>query len=407
MTKNDTYRVAYDNFTDNEFSDSQWTASEYNTPKEIKTLIESFKLVGRKIKRMKMIGLSYMLRRDEIEDEVYNLLGETKLYTEDELQKKSDYYNIDPELMIGRFSQIDEPLLIEFEDDDILEINTPQEPWFKMSMNKIPWRIRYGTNPRNVDANILFSECIGKTIKQIEVNTYRTKEHPLYFTPFDSEGSERELVSEIIIRLEDGVGLEIKGWIDFCHIACIDRNNQLLKIPFGQLKEGLFNWEDLHEDEILDFEASSGTLFLGSKAAEHIDNLYISLFPGKIDTCASISIKEFVLLILSFVYVKKDWFAEMEIYEFDFDEWKNLLCMAERIVTAKSFDSLFDYLVNLKIEDEFGDNIMLQYLNQFGAELWDKRKKYQRQLNDIKTWTKLVLQEDDVMKIESFQWWRI
>ena len=148
------------NFKNYTFSSSEWSAPTMVSADEIKSRISSFNLVGRKIKALRMIGLSYFLRRDWIEDVAYRSLSEN--LPEDERQRKSDYENISPSLMISRSSQIDEPLLIKFEDDEIFEIDTPQEPEFRFSMNCIPWFIEAGTNSPNVDADILFAPCVGR-----------------------------------------------------------------------------------------------------------------------------------------------------------------------------------------------------------------------------------------------------
>jgi len=96
-----------------------------------------------------MIGLSYFFTGDWIEDAVYIQLDNLP---EEERQRKSNYANIDHSAVLARSSQIDEPLLIRFEDDDPFEIDTPQQPEFRMSMNCIPWNIEAGTNAPNVNA---------------------------------------------------------------------------------------------------------------------------------------------------------------------------------------------------------------------------------------------------------------
>ena len=66
-TMNNTVQhVEKDNFSNNEFSAKEWSAPTLSNPDEIKTRIASFKLEGRKIKRMKFIGLSYYHTRDWI-----------------------------------------------------------------------------------------------------------------------------------------------------------------------------------------------------------------------------------------------------------------------------------------------------------------------------------------------------
>ena len=231
-------------FKDNMFDAEEWSAPTMVEPNVIKTRLASMKLEGRKIKRMKLIGLSYMHTPEWIEESAYNVLDQLE---EEERQKRSDYHNIAPEMLFGRKAMVDEPLLIEFEDGNVFEIKTPQQPEFRFSMNCIPWGIDAGTNLPNLDADVMFSPCIGKTVKSVEANTFITDTDPFLNDYIDDGHSRRELVSDIVLRLDDGNGIRIGGWLDYCEIDLIDENNQLLMIPFRELKPALSNQRYLNE----------------------------------------------------------------------------------------------------------------------------------------------------------------
>lgn len=242
MLKHTYYGNGRNSFRDNIFSASEWSAPSMVSPAEITSLAASFKLEGRRIKRLKMIGLAYNLRRNWIEDRAYHYYEEPD---EEERQEMSGYAQIDPAVPYCRYAEIDEPLLIEFEDGDVFEIVTPQEPEFRMSMNCIPWGIDAGTNLPNVDANILFAPCLGEVITSVEIETYETDKDPVFHSAFDEEGTRKELVSAVLLRLRNGTALCIEGWIDFCHVTFIDKDGHTGTIPFEVLKPALFNREDL------------------------------------------------------------------------------------------------------------------------------------------------------------------
>ena len=178
------YSNGKNKFEDYTFSSQEWSAPSMVSPGEIRKMISSFKLEGRKIMKLRMIGFSYMLTRDWIESHAYDCLEQ---FEEEERQKRSDYRNIDPSTPFGCVTQIDEPFLIGFEDGDVFEIETPQEPEFRMSMNCIPWEIEAGTNFPNVDANVLFAPCIGRTIVNVEVRTQYTDKDPMFHDFFDEK----------------------------------------------------------------------------------------------------------------------------------------------------------------------------------------------------------------------------
>ena len=404
MLESTYYSNGKNNFKDNTFSAQEWSAPSMVSPAEIKRLVESFHLKGRKIKRIKMIGLAYNLSRDWIEERAYNFYEELP---EEEKQKKSDYPNIELSIPYCRYAEIDEPLMIEFEDGDVFEIDTPQVPEFRMSMNCIPWWINAGTNLPNADANILFAPCLGRTIRSVEVKTYETDKDPIFNSAFDEEGNKRELVSAIVLRLDNGMSLRIEGWIDFCHVTFIDRDEQEGIIAFKELKPALFNWEDLHIDQLSGYEANSGIFNFGKLGAGHTDEPYMTLVPGEKDTSLNIAVSDFTLFSWSITHCERECFDEYGEYEFSKAQWNEILEEAEKLVSFDSFDDLFNYVTSIEI---YGHKIIgggrysvtLNNINCCGAEFWKHIKQYRTQLNDMKAWSELVLSGSDTMSIYGF-----
>lgn len=222
--------------SDDNFNLSYWYKKKFITPEEVWEKLNSLHLEGRKIKRMKFVGFCYNFTEDWIEDATYSGL---KDLPEEERQMKSDYDNIDPETEFNREASIDEPFLIQFEDGDIFEIETPIESNFCIDMNTIPWGAPAEANLPNIDANVLFSECIGQVIEKIEVNTFITDKEPLFREKFDEEPFLRELVSDVALYLENGLVIDISGFLDFCEVGCYESEDKCSKITFEHLKKGM------------------------------------------------------------------------------------------------------------------------------------------------------------------------
>ena len=396
MISNTIYSKGRDNFKGYTFSAREWSAPTMVSPKEIRERIDSFALCGRKIKRMRLIGLSYFHTRDWVEEAAYR---QVEHLPEEERQRKSNYSTIDPTMQFSRYAQIDEPFLIEFEDGGIFEVDTPQDPEFRMSMNCIPWWIKAGTNQPNVEADILFSPCVGQEIVSVEVNTRITDKDPMFFCAFNEPPYQRELVSNVTLRLRNGLGLQISPDIDYCEVACVDVSNEWVKISFSELKDALFNWEDLHADEVTGFEAESHMLFFGRKGAAYTDTPYMTLSSsGKGDSCLHVYVEDFLILDWSISLAIGSWFDEYGEYHFSHKEWNDLLDEAWRILAADSFDELFDEL----IDRQGKGNYMMWKLNSRGASFWKERDKYRTQIKDIREWSDLVLGPNDMMDIYGF-----
>ena len=92
------YEKDRDRFEDYKFSGEAWSAPDLEEPAKIRELLDSFHLVGRRIKKLRLIGLNYSLVRDQIEDSVYErLVG----LPEEMRQSQSDYKNIADEATIS------------------------------------------------------------------------------------------------------------------------------------------------------------------------------------------------------------------------------------------------------------------------------------------------------------------
>ena len=393
------YTEGQDHFENFEFSGKAWSAPSLQDPDEIRFRLDSFQLVGRRVKKMRLIGLNYLMRAYEIEDRVY---GSLATLPEEERQARSNYKNISADSLFARSAEIDEPLLIMFEDEDVFEIDTPQEPIFCMSMNHIPWWIDAGTNLPNVDAEVLFYPCLGKLITNVEVHTYKTSKHPFYRYTFNEEPYEREFVGNIVLRFEDGSGLSISGWSDYTLVQHIDSRNTETTITWEKLQPGLFNWEDLHNDPVTGYEAESSSLFFGRKGADHADTPFMSFSSKRSKSILHIPVEQFDLLDWCFAKITNLPFDEYGEYHFTYGQWLSILSEAEYILNISSFDELFDYTVSWNIRNRPGKNYMLMLMNCQGAKYWKKRDFYRTQLKDIANWASLVMKPGDKMDIYGF-----
>lgn len=396
MEKNTGCNNRKDNFTNGTFSAREWSAPTLTSPKEIQALLDSFALCGRRVKRMRIIGMSYFHTRDWVEDAAYRQLEHLP---KEQREERSNYPAIDPDMLLLRYAEIDEPFLIQFEDGDVFEICIRCDPEFRMSMNCIPWEIEAGVNEPNADANIIFAPCVGREIVAIETNTYTTDKDPMFFRAFDEPPYERKFVSSIILWLDSGIGIKIEPFADYCEVSCVDSSEEYVKLPFSELKSALYNWEDLHTDDVTGFEAESHTLFFGRKGAERVEEPYMTLTStGNAASRLHISVEDFLVLDWCISLATGTWFDEYKDYHYSCAEWFALLNEANKILSFECFDALFDELIARQGDESF----MLWKLNSYGASFWKEKEKYRTQLGDLKTWSQLVLSPDDTMDISGF-----
>jgi len=392
-----------DHFSTGEFSWGEWTALKFTAADELRKHIDSLNLIGRKIEYLRMIGLSYMHTREWVEESAFCHYDKI-LDNEDEVRRLSDYENIDPDLMYDRYAQIDEPFLIGFEDGDNLELISPVEGSFMISMNHIPWGIKAGTNLPNEDADVLFSDCIGQVITGIEIYSIsyervEGKDYSHELIRRESTGDDG--IDEVVLRFENGCGLSLMTEChDYCAVCSISKNNEANQLPYRELREGLFNPEDISVDEVTGFESESNGICFGMKGRKWAGSDCLAIVPSGVNTVMYISQDDFWLFKIGFMCLRKEWFDPYWYYQFDYSEWQELLDTVQTILEYQSFDELFDYLVGLKIYTNHSkQNDLLFKLNGDGALFWNNRNWYQTQLEEMRRWTALTLKENDTMKI--------
>ena len=390
----DQYKDRFKNFT---FSPPSWSAETLVSADNIRKLISSFNLEGRKIKRMKIIGLSYNLTRDRLEDIAYDHYEELD---EGKRQEASDYYNIDPSFEYARFSQFDEPFLVEFEDGESFEIDTPMVPEFRMSMNCIPFGIKEGVNTQNASAQGLFFPCVGKTIESVNIETFYADDEPIFDEP-ENGSVQKERVSKIGLKLEGGLELCFEGWFDFCTAYLLEDNKQSM-ISFGELKEYLYNWEDIHEDNLIKNEATCRDFYYGEEGQKRIGYPYIALYTECKDNGLFISPFDFKLFDWSIASYTNRFYDENADYEFTFKEWNEILSIAKTIVSFTEYKELYEYIRDLKIRNIRGICHSVDDVDKVCKRFWDDINRYKNQLENMEKWSSRLLTESDKMIVLGF-----
>lgn len=212
MKKYNKKDIQYDTFENEKFSLQEWSAKYLSSYDDIKRELDNLNLIGRKIKNIKILGMDYLHREDAIENFIY----------------PAEYDKIPPHFKFIRVIEIDEPILIEFENGDVLEVLAEIEPEFRISMNKIPFDTKAGINKNNMIANVIFSNCIDKRISNIEIDTC------------ESFNSNTEKNCVIVIRLENGDCLKIyHDCHDYCTVENCNIKGEVISIYFKDLKKGL------------------------------------------------------------------------------------------------------------------------------------------------------------------------
>lgn len=377
------------NFRHNEFNNCEWSAPIIVAPNEMKKRIDSMSLIGRKIFDIRIFGHCFNLTRDWIEEVAYTHYEDL---IEEERQAKSDYDNIYDELPYKRWVKIDTPILIRFEDGEHLEVDIPQVPELRISMNCIPFWIN--DDGSNVISKKFFAPNIGGTIIDVQLNTYLTDKDPMLHTPFDEYGTKQELFKDLTIILDNNTRLIISGCVDYTHVQCCDENDEEILITFKELKEALCNWEDIHENEEMNYRAYSRCIFTGEKGFESVNTPHFSIGVENKDSMLAIAVEDMVEIMLAYETIKLDYLDEYDDTLFTYKEWLELLHRAKKLIKMESFDEMFSYILECIGQNDIRINV-LHLMNNCCEEIWDHKNKYLFLVEDLERWTEMFVKVTD------------
>lgn len=213
------------------YTHKEWskTAKTFSSGEETKDYFSSLLLAGKTIKTIRILGFDYCHSEWRL-----------ALWQTDYCEKNNiplnipdndtipdvDFSLIPDDLPDKRFVELDEPFIIEFTNGQQLEIEADGlDNQIKIAFNEIPDNAEPSINNNNIDGNIIFSPCLGKTITAVKFLSKRPKEY----------------IPAVILVLNDGTQINIECWLDYFDVWLSKESdtNEILPIPWGELKKGL------------------------------------------------------------------------------------------------------------------------------------------------------------------------
>lgn len=137
---------------------------------------------------------------------------------------------------VSCFAELDEPLLIVFEDGDVLAVCFDEGSSVRMEFNTIPITIEPGTNRKTFHANRLFRDLIGKRITAVEVTASTEKpdftgSHGLCLDEQTSYIGKLHFVCDDEVINRSRCRLSFEAWLDYGHVSLTDYDGQTLTVP--------------------------------------------------------------------------------------------------------------------------------------------------------------------------------
>lgn len=231
-------------FKDNTFDFWTWSAPILQTPEEVTAFVHEQKLVGRTIRDIQAVGFAYDWNFHDCFHDIIEAI-----YKKD--RKALDSMDFPCAI------EIDEPLLILFEDGDILGIDYSENSSIRMEMNTLPWGISPCINRKNFHADRLFKDILGSRISNIILSSsistnpwdfpgwHGLDEQSSYLQSFSficqGCGQDGEVASPLEFKFE--------SWFDYGYVA-LEKGSDPVRLPAARLQEvleGYMSREDMKE----------------------------------------------------------------------------------------------------------------------------------------------------------------
>jgi len=221
-------------FENNTFSFWGWSAPVLQTPEEVIRKVHELHLVGRTVKDIAAVGMGYNWNDYGIDEAVYHALEKLDDDAKKSIKDREAFVPHGLDLLC--WAEIDEPLLIEFEDGDVLAIDFSEGSCVRMGLNEIGLTAEPGTNRKTFHADRLFRDVIGRKIVDVEISSAIespgfTGSHGLVLDEQPSYISKLELVYDNESHIHPRRRLSFEPWLDYGEVCIVDHSGQTLTVP--------------------------------------------------------------------------------------------------------------------------------------------------------------------------------
>ena len=372
-----------DPFPKGEFWAADWSAKTLLSATEIRELLESFHLVGRKIWNVWTTSHDFCNEKDGLQSAVYTDLADRLGFPDANAQAGSSIHALARRAKIRRRMEIDTPFVLEFDTRETFEIDVSMAPTYRMAMNHIPLRILEGKFD-NIDPMTMFSPVLDRTIAAVELRTM-------------SEGGQDDTVEAVLLRLDNGLTLEFRGFFDYLEVELLDRNGKPKTASIQALRKGFFNDEDLHFDPSTGFHAPNATLWFGWKGAKRLGQHAIVVTAelanarGRTPPQAYIDRDDALGIVMGLCAKHPEVFATRDAVVLSAEEWNGALEIGKGLLSSPRLSQNETPLARLLFETPPPANPAPWYTATDKDRMQWKRERCQRCLSETIRWSRKAI----------------
>lgn len=213
-----------------------WRERFFRTSEEVHPLIESFHLVGRTVRYIVAVGYGYTWSESDRDELIY---GKYLELPQEEFEKIDQGIDLPAGVMLDRYVELDEPILLVFDDGDVLAMELVGEGFACVGLNTLSVDTKPYINQRNFCANELFHEIIGRTITSVEVCDNREGKIAEFKLNFHDQAQGKDRTLNIYA-----------DWEDFFYVQLEDGRGEALQIECSAVRNVLVGYTEFEDDGV-------------------------------------------------------------------------------------------------------------------------------------------------------------
>ena len=221
-------------FVDNMYDADTWSAPILHMPEEVTQFLRNTSIAGRRIEHIYSIGPAYNMSLEWMQNFAI-ILSQQEGEKDNFIPPLIDF--IPPETVFSRLILVDQPIIIQFDSGDRLEVLFAHGSEVRLSINKLPMDLTSPNGERNINTDIMFSEVIGKTITGIQIG--RRKSLPEDWEPPHGEDWKEQdaLIAFLLFETSGEAGMAFEPYKETGRVFLVGKDRKIRPILFGQLKE--------------------------------------------------------------------------------------------------------------------------------------------------------------------------
>ena len=221
-------------FKDNQYDADSWSAPILQMPEEVSQFLRNAAIAGRRIEHIYSVGPAYNMSMEWMQNFAI-VLSQQEGEKDNFIPPLIDF--IPPETVFSRLILVDQPIIIQFDSGDCLEVLFAHGGEVRMSINKLPLDLTSPSGERNINMDIMFAEVIGKMITGIQIG--RRKNLPDDWEPPHGEAWKEQdaLIAFLLFQTSSDAALAFEPYKETGRVFLVGKDRKIKPILFGELKD--------------------------------------------------------------------------------------------------------------------------------------------------------------------------